>query len=352
MGERVTIQDIADALGLSRNTVSKAINNTGILADATKEKVLLKAMEMGYKTFSMPLPKTSADKEPESPVLNGEIALFTGALIENSHFSSTMLDKCQYELAMAGYSLSMHRITEDNLRNKTLPITFLKGRTSAIMCIEIFNEEYCKMLETLQIPLLLIDAPAASYASQPNADVLLMENTAPIFQMIYKLKEQGFKSIGYIGQKNHCRSFFERYLAYRNAMDLLGLPVDPQYCITEPTTFLGKPEYRNYLYEQLNNLKQLPELFICANDFVALDLIHALTRMGKSVPKDICIAGFDDSPESKVITPRMSTCHIHSQIMGLMATQLLLSRIEYPDMNYRTVHTETSLMLRESTVRP
>lgn len=52
MSTRVTIQDIADELGVSRNTVSKAINNTGILADATREKVLKKAAEMGYKQFS------------------------------------------------------------------------------------------------------------------------------------------------------------------------------------------------------------------------------------------------------------------------------------------------------------
>ena len=52
MANRVTLQDIADALGISRNTVSKAINNTGILADSTREKVLKKAMEMGYKQFS------------------------------------------------------------------------------------------------------------------------------------------------------------------------------------------------------------------------------------------------------------------------------------------------------------
>ena len=52
MAERVTIQDIADALGVSRNTVSKAINNTGLLADTTREKVLQKTMEMGYKQFS------------------------------------------------------------------------------------------------------------------------------------------------------------------------------------------------------------------------------------------------------------------------------------------------------------
>ena len=52
MANRVTIQDIADALGLSRNTVSKAINNTGILADTTRQKILAKAVEMGYKQFS------------------------------------------------------------------------------------------------------------------------------------------------------------------------------------------------------------------------------------------------------------------------------------------------------------
>ena len=50
--KKVTIQDIADALGISRNTVSKAINNSEGLADATRERILQKAVEMGYKQFS------------------------------------------------------------------------------------------------------------------------------------------------------------------------------------------------------------------------------------------------------------------------------------------------------------
>ena len=52
MATKVTIQDIANELQLSRNTVSKAINNTGVLADATREKILRKAAEMGYKQFA------------------------------------------------------------------------------------------------------------------------------------------------------------------------------------------------------------------------------------------------------------------------------------------------------------
>ena len=50
--KKVTIQDIADELGVSRNTVSKAINNSDGLAEATRERILQKAIEMGYKHFS------------------------------------------------------------------------------------------------------------------------------------------------------------------------------------------------------------------------------------------------------------------------------------------------------------
>ena len=52
MGKKTTIQDIADALGISRNTVSKAINNSDGIADATREKIVQKAIEMDYKQFS------------------------------------------------------------------------------------------------------------------------------------------------------------------------------------------------------------------------------------------------------------------------------------------------------------
>lgn len=63
MATRVTIQDIANELQLSRNTVSKAINNTGVLADATREKILRKAAEMGYKQFAY-LPLFQPDGPP------------------------------------------------------------------------------------------------------------------------------------------------------------------------------------------------------------------------------------------------------------------------------------------------
>ena len=82
---------------------------------------------------------------------------------------------------------------------------------------------------------------------------------------------------------------------------------------------------------------------------IAIDLINCLKQMGKSYPEDVRICGFDDSAESRVMTPALTTCHIHTQVMGHTAANLLLSRIEQPDLNYRTVYAETDLIYRAST---
>lgn len=102
MATKVTIQDIANELQLSRNTVSKAINNTGVLADATREKILRKAAEMGYKQFAyLPLFQEDAAKTAEPSILPSgkrEIAMLTTQFLSSSHFSSMMLDRFQSEI--------------------------------------------------------------------------------------------------------------------------------------------------------------------------------------------------------------------------------------------------------------
>ena len=122
--KKVTIQDIADALGISRNTVSKAINNADGLADATREKILQKAVEMGYKQFSYFNAFTAVSGSGEGPRTmpgyQGEIALFTGAFLTQSHFASLMLDKFQREISQLGYTLNTHRITPEELAEKRL----------------------------------------------------------------------------------------------------------------------------------------------------------------------------------------------------------------------------------------
>lgn len=355
MADRVTIQDIADALGLSRNTVSKAINNTGVLAEATKERILRKAMEMGYKTFSYtgilggssPAKADSLLNPVSSADPRKEIALFTGMFLDSSHFSSTMLDKLQYELSLLGYSMTMHRIMQEDFENLKLPLSFHSEHTAAIICVEVFNYPYCQMVCSLGLPVLLVDGPVSTYTSPLPADVLLMENTSGIYRIVKTAKQKGITKIGFVGQPLHCRSFFERFMAFREAMYLYSIPIHENFCITD--IHQHGLEYRDYLRMHIRKMGKLPELFICANDFVAIDMLIILRELGISCPEDVMLTGFDDSPESKIVTPPLTTCHIHSQIMGLSAVQILIGRIRQPEMNCRTVHAETDLIYREST---
>ena len=345
--KKVTIQDIADALGISRNTVSKAINNSDGLADATRERILQKAVEMGYKQFSYFSTFSSvsalADAQGRStPGFQGEIALLTSAFLTQSHFASTMLDKFQREISQMGYTMNTHRVTEKNLREKSLPLTFQRDRVRAILCIEMFDYDYDEMVCELGIPVLFVDGPARLRGRSLPADQLYMDNSTEIFRFVNDMLAQGKTRIGFIGDYAHCQSFYERHAAFRFAMLMAGVPVDERYCFR--CNRLDSPEV-----EALANLEQLPDVFLCANDFVAGDLMRALYSIGKNVPEDVRILGFDDAPESRISHPALSTVHIHTQVMAFSAVQLLVSRMKEPSLDYRIVHTQTDLILREST---
>lgn len=354
MGTRVTIQDIADELGISRNTVSKAINNTGILADATRDKVLKKAMEMGYKQFSYVTTARSVSSvlSVPAPKEKTEIAVFLTNFVGGNHFATVMLDKFQKELAGLGYSLTMHRILTEELDNMKLPASFFPERTAGIICVEMFNYKYDQMLCGLGLPILFVDSPVTCLNGPLEADLLCMDNQSGIYSFIREMARRGKTKIGFIGEYLHCQSFFERFMACRNAMYLAGLPCQDEYCIIGNKEGVRNPsseDYQEYLAENFRRLSRLPEVFLCANDFVALDTLQVLKKLGYSVPDDVWLCGFDDSPESKIVTPALTTIHIHSQIMGFSAVNLLMSRINEPSLNYRTMHTETNLIYREST---
>ena len=348
MKKRVTIQDIADALGFSRNTVSKAINNSDGIADSTRDLVLQKAAEMGYKQFSYikiaSSVQTSLSSFPEASEGATEIALFTASFLSNSHFASTMLDRLQQDLTALGYTLNTHRVTEDNLGALTLPITFSEERTAAILCVEMFNRRYSEMICRLGLPVLFVDAPAKIDGISLPADQLYMENTAGITRFVNDMLKQGFRKIGFIGNYTHCQSFYERYLAFRCAMLMAGVPTEDRYII--------KANDYGEIAERLAGLRSLPDIFICANDFLAIDAMHILRALGRSIPEEVQLCGFDDASESKLIAPQLTTVHIHTQSMAFSAMQLLMTRIKEPSLDYRIAYTETELIYRESTVVP
>lgn len=347
MKSRITIQNIADELGLSRNTISKAINNTGNVSPNTKKLIFQKAAEMGYKQFGLLQPNIpEAEKHP----INREIALFTRSVPGSQYLSSTLLDSFQKKISALGYRLTIYVLRDTVVSTCSFPENFNEETTDAILVLELFDKPYTSFLCSHGIPTLFVDSFANLHNETISSDVLYMENRNSSYQLVTHLLKAGYKSIGYVGDYLHCQSFFERWCGYRDAMnEHSDIDCKELSILENDSSPYVDP---SWLANRIKELPVLPDAFFCGNDFLAICTAKALKALNYRLPKDIKIAGFDNSNESQIIDPPLTTVSIYGCEMGYIATNLLLNRIKYPDMPFTVTYVQTDIVYRASTEDP
>lgn len=345
MKKRVTILDIANELAISRNTVSKAINGTGSISDETREKVIQKAAEIGYRQFSL-LSKEQGNIT-STTLCNKEIALLTHSLIGNSHFCSSLLNSFEKKISKQGYRLSIYTIGETEINSSLLPVNFNYENTKGIICIELFSRSYSEFLCKQAIPSIFVDTAANISDLNLDSDILYMENHGSVYIMLKELIQKGYRNISFVGDHLNCNSFYERWKGYCDVLNDNNITVNPSNCIldNDSNPYIDT----EWLSQRIAALPQLPQVMFCANDFIAISALKALRKLNYSVPEDILLCGFDNSVESQIIEPALTTINIPSYSMGYIASDLILSRIEYPDMPFRTTYIKTNVLFREST---
>ena len=94
-----------------------------------------------------------------------------------------------------------------------------------------------------------------------------------------------------------------------------------------------------------------PDAFVCANDYIAIQLMAALKRQGIVIPDQVMVAGFDGTQQSAVVEPSLTTVHIPGTDIGHLAADMLLARIENPDRPFLCTYVKTTPLWRESTAR-
>lgn len=362
---KVLVQDIADALNLSRTTVSKVLNNNGAVSSGTRERVLQKAAELNYKCFSLIQPVLAESQPSESvssfpsddtleeasPSQQSQIAVFFSKGIDKQHIGFNLLSVLGQELSKKNYSISLYFIQRSESQALLLPPTFNLEQTASILCIEVLDKAYSHMLCSLGKPILFFDAYAGILEDSLPADVLTAESQFHLAGLIKKLVQKyNLQKIGFFGSSLHCLSFFERWLGFRTAVLSCGLEYNEAYSIAVENDDLYWDN--RWLLTQLKRMDSLPELFVSANDALACHLAQALESLNIHCPGDILITGFDNSPISSTNHPGITTIDPHSSDLAWEATSLILSRLEEPEQPYRNIRLQSSVIERESTSRP
>ena len=95
----------------------------------------------------------------------------------------------------------------------------------------------------------------------------------------------------------------------------------------------------------------MPDAFICANDYLAINTITTLKRHGVLIPDEVMVTGFDGTPQSSIVEPALTTAWIPSNDIGRLAADMLLARIENPDRPFQSAYVKTTPLWRDSTAR-
>jgi len=345
MKTKVTIQDIANSLHLSRITVSKALNNSPNVSDETRNLVLKKALEMNYKHINMAAQSNSKTSASQTK----SFAFVMHMTPDAFHIGSGIITQLEQELRTKGYSLTLHSITEEDIASLTLPPNLNRNQTAAIVCLELFHPDYSKLLCSLGIPVLFIDSCVDFYSLDLNCSLLMMENRNSTRQMLTALcQKHSLTSMGFVGDRDHCISFRERYESF--CLSAFECGVDTRsYNIIADDSFYSQP---GWMTEQLRKKDRLPQLFFCANDVLAQILIQSLTELNIQIPGDILVCGFDGIPSMNTLMNTLTTVHIPCKELGTCAAQILLHRMQYPDIASGITYLNTKIHFRESAPCP
>lgn len=344
---KCTIKDIADYLGLSRNTVSKALKNSSEVAENTKNLVIKAASELGYKSYKNAL---LSDLSSET-TSNGTILFLTKTYAFDSEFWTTVLCGIESILTAAHYHLAISMMSDSDLKQLNFPETISDPFIKGIILVEICDKYVCDALTKYRLPIVSVDMPNVPFEELNNIDVVTMENKRNLKKLINLLIGKGAKRFSFIGDlasKNVGRGFQERYDALCKCLNDNHLSLDTQ------CSMLQEPQenFRNFqtIVKKIQTFSSLPDVFICGNDWTAIQLIYALQFLGYQIPKDVSVVGFDNIPASSRILPSLTTIDTPKKYLGIAAAKQILERIQHPDAPHAFCEYETQLIIRDSTI--
>lgn len=340
--ERVSIQDIANELGLSRNTISKALQGSDIVAYHTRQKIIKKAVEMGYTKIPEDI---KADLEP-GDITNKKILIISKR--EISEFWNRIVFGISEIVDKTGYSFMINLINEEDEKELVLPKEIQNRSVDGIICLSVFGNDYIDKLFMTDIPIVFYDAPIGGQRKDFGADIVLVDGFNSVYEIAERLILDGRKRLSFIGDISYCRTILDRWMGFRSALQANQIPIEEELCFVRHLPW--KYHDDNEIGSCFNGLEALPDAVICANDDIARHVIRYLLQRGCDIPKDVAVTGFDDKMSWDLADISLTTVHVDNEYLGRRLTEQLLFRIENHKRPFETIHISTKPVFRKSSM--
>lgn len=178
-----------------------------------------------------------------------------------------------------------------------------------------------------------------------NSELILFDGENGIRSMVEHLAKLGYRRLGFISGY-----IDSRYDGFVSTVREWQLDSDPQLIqIVEHGPRSGwTPQMGEHAVQQLMCLEHPPDAIVCGSDRMAIGAMQWLHQNGYRIPHDIAVTGFDNIPDSEFTFPTLTTVHVHKELLGALAIERIVRRIENPDEVPLRIMTPTSLIVRQS----
>lgn len=328
---QATIRDVARAARVSVATVSRALNDSGPVRDDTRQRVHDAAENLRFT------PHAGA----RSLITSRTNTL--GVLLPDLYgeFFSEVIRGIDRSAQRAGYQLllSSARNAHDEVHGA---FRAMYGRVDGLVLMAP-DVELAELFAQHRdgTPIVFINSPVTS----ADARLITIDNHGGAYQMVKHLVRKGRERIAIIrgAETNHDAA--ERLRGYRDALEDSGLPRDSH--LEFDGDFTEAAGYR--AGRAALKLHPRPTAIFAANDAMAIGALSALREDGVAVPGEIAVAGFDDIPISRYVSPPLSSVHVPIAQLGERAMDLLLGAIAgHEDGAARRLVLPTTLVIRKS----
>ncbi|MCM3630658.1 LacI family DNA-binding transcriptional regulator [Paenibacillus glycanilyticus] len=334
MNRKTTMQDIADKLRLSKNSISQALTGKPGVSDETRRLIMQTADDMGYVYGKRAQQPNSTYSGPRTIALIASNYAFS----MKSFFGDIYLS-VDKELKQRGMELIIQSISPEDAASLTLPPFIQQRAVDGILILSHITTPYIRAVLETGIPSILIDHHHPDLA----ADSILTNNRFSAYEAIRHLAGLGHRDIGYMGNIRISPSYYERLEGMRLAAFELGIELKEQWIVTTAKEESGE------IRSLLEGMADLPTAWFCVNDGFGFMVNSALQQMGMNVPEDISVVSFDNGYLSRLATPPITTVDVDLQLYARCAVEKLISRLNDSEQPRTETLLSTRLLVRGST---
>jgi LacI family transcriptional regulator len=230
-------------------------------------------------------------------------------------------------------------VDEDN-HPQTLPRMLLEDDIDGLLLVGAFvDDTITRLMQRRSTPTVLVDA----YAAENTYDSVVTDNFHGAYEAVSHLIQCGHRHIAMVGSlPNAYPSIEERRRGYLQALHDHG--IEQQYFAD---SHVSRTEATAATMTLLQRAPHVTALF-CCNDMVAIAVMQAVQSLGRRVPDDLSVVGFDNIDLAEHVTPALTTMHVDKTAMGRLSVQLLTHRVEFPSSGYVTSVLRPTLVERQS----